>query len=107
MPWRTSVSASPPAGNGVGDQTVAVSSSRRYRASAGVSKTGSFRHGVSLFSPALSDQVEPSDDSLTMQPNVGLARTLHHGAGVGLPGRTETTYSRPSSANPPMPLSKR
>src|ERR1700722_3365597 len=101
MPCRTIVSAPPPAGRGVGDQTAAVSSSRRYRASAGASKTGSFRHGVSRFSPALTDHVEPSDDSLTMQPKLGFARTLHHGAGVGSPGRKGITYSRPSSVKPP------
>ena len=38
---------------------------------------------MSRFSPLLSDQLAPSDDSLTRQPNPAFASTLHQGAGVG------------------------
>src|ERR1019366_8564746 len=58
------------------------------------------------FSPALSDQVDAREGSLTRQPKLGFVRTLHHGAGVGAPGRTLITYSLPSVVNPPAALSK-
>ncbi len=38
-----------------------------------------------------------------LKPEVGLATTLIHGAGVFAPSES-ATYSRPSAANPPMPL---
>src|SRR5712692_7635558 len=73
-------------------------------ASPGGSLTGSFDHGVSLFSRLLTDQVCPEPDSETWKPNTGLAITLIQGAGVCCPSPRTVTYSRPSAAKPPRPL---
>src|SRR5262245_15588489 len=97
------VGASPPAGSGVGDQTIPVSSSRKYTASPGESLTGSFDHGVSRLAWLLAAQVKPRPASVARQPACGLAITLVHGAG----GTPTITYSRPSGVNPPVPLAKR
>src|SRR6266849_7515725 len=73
-------------------------------ASPGGSLTGSFDHGVSLFSRLLTDQVCPEPDSETWKPNTGLAITLIQGAGVCRSSSSTVTYSRPSAAKPPKPL---
>src|SRR5947209_7718823 len=73
--------------------------------SPGVSETGSFDQGVSRFSRLLSAQVVPRLLSVTRQPNSGFASTLLQGAGVCSPASRRITYSRPSSLNPPRPLS--
>src|SRR5207237_5113350 len=52
----------------------------------------------------LSAQVNPAPDSETTNPSRGLATTLHHGAGVRVPGSSTITYSRPSWLKPPWPL---
>src|SRR3990172_11812836 len=73
-------------------------------ASPGVSLTGSFVQGVSLFSRLFTDQLKPEPDSETWKPNSGFATTLIHGAGVHWPLPRTVTYSRPPDANPPRPF---
>src|SRR3954468_13740732 len=73
-------------------------------ASPGRSVTGSFDHGVSAFSRLLRAHVKPAPSAETLNPKSGFAMTLIHGAGVVWPPRAITTYSRPCSANPPLPL---
>ena len=70
----------------------------------GRSVTGSFDHGVSWFSRLFRDHVYPLPSAATWNPNVGLAMTLIHGAGVACSGPSRVTYSLPSAANPPRPL---
>ena len=69
--------------------------------------TGSFRHGVSRFSPLLSDQVA-AERRLARRGSRSRgwrARCTTAPASAG-PARRRTTYSRPSALKPPVPLSK-
>src|SRR5712691_1808767 len=91
-------------GRPVGPQTNPLSSSRTNNVSPGVSLTGSFDQGVSLFSRLFADQVYPEPDSETWNPNAGFATTLIQGAGVHCPLPRIVTYSRPSGVNPPRPF---
>src|SRR6185503_20869066 len=97
---------SDPAGSGVAVQNCAESSSRMKIASPGGSLTGSLAHGVRRLSWLFRDHVYPAPLSVATKPNVGCATTFAQGCGGRAPAdlSTTTTYSRPSSANPPVPL---
>src|SRR6266481_8924563 len=73
--------------------------------SPGGSLTGSFDQAVTWFSRLLTDHVYPEPDSETWKPKSRFAITLIHGDGVHRPSSRTVTYSRPSRANPPSPLS--
>src|SRR3546814_18701915 len=66
---------------------------------------GSLNQGVSLFSPLLVAQVNPSPPSVTIVPKASLARTFDQGDGVVATGSRQMTESTLSGAKPPQPLS--
>jgi hypothetical protein len=65
--------------------------------------TGSFDQGVSWFSRLFSDQTWPLP-SRDLKAEAGIGDHVDPGRRRGLPVRRTMTYSRPSSAKPPVPL---